>query len=188
MSDVSEGPAPLPPIDEPLLELRVEPEAVPMRRRAWGAVLAIAAVAVAITQPWFFASVALPLLFAWLGYRVVIARERPYTLRLGDEGLEILTPGCRDLVGWSHVESVAPGPGTFTTLRFAGGGAVQIPARALHDRAVLLGALPASVRVEPPPEERSPAAKKHDARKTVILWIVLVVLLYAVYQLVETAP
>ncbi|MDQ3031888.1 MAG: hypothetical protein M3Y87_05675 [Myxococcota bacterium] len=173
----------------PPFEVRVEPETKTPQQRVKIAALLCAAAALAIYQPWSFGvALALPCFFAWLGYRVTVQAQRPYTLRVTDAGLEILTAGCADVVDWSHVESVMSGPGDFTTLHFAGGGVVQLPARAVSDRTALLRALPDSVRRDLPPPEPTSAEQKKQSTKTVLLWVVLVVMLYAVYQVMRSAP
>ncbi len=142
------------------------------------AVALLGVAALGIYEPWRFGVMLIPLVFAWLGFRITLRRQRDDVLRIMDDGLEIAGGGSTNFTAWSHVESVVAGPGSFTTLRFVGGSMLQVPTRELID------AIPEFV----PRETEHPASTKTSAKKTVLLWLVLIALLYGISRLLENAP
>ncbi len=172
--------------DAPALEVHVGVTPRDPRQRAWRVGLVLLALVFGAAQPWLCGvSVLLPCLFVWLGYRVALAAERPYSLALRAEGLEVRTEGALDLIHWSEVESVGLVAG-LATFHFAGGSTIQVPRHALADAARVLDAVPASVRRAASVEQME--VRKGRAWRTIALWIALVALLAAVYALTRSGP
>jgi hypothetical protein len=158
------------------------PKRATTREMLSAAVALLGVSALGIYEPWRFGVMLIPLVFAWLGFRITFQRQRDDVLRILDDGLEIAGAGSTNFTAWSHVESVVAGPGSFTTLRFVGGGMLQVPNRELID------AIPEFVRRETVTSTEDPASKKTNTKKTVLLWLVLIVLFYGVFRLLENAP
>jgi hypothetical protein len=166
----------------PRLTVTVDPRTTPAPKVHRGQALLYGAVAVwmLVTSPVSMGLFTLlPLAFAYLGYRAVRRpREAPYTVRVFDEVMEIEEPFCVARTALQHIHKVVEN--TTHLLVQMPGGDLAIPLSQLGgDRRVLLDALPSHVSHElapPPPDPR------RNARRTLLLWLVLVVAFIAIYS------
>lgn len=170
----------------PRYEVTVEPTAKAPALTVTPKQVALAGIALAVAafHPYGFgASVVLPALFVWLGFRIGVPRPQPrgYTVRFFDDVLEIAGDGYVGRTEWEHVTEVKE-TDAGVVIEMPGGRRIEIPKAELPaDRRVLLDALPAHVRFEVVPPAAPP---RQSSAKTVALWGVLMVVLYAIYQLV----
>lgn len=165
----------------PRFEVRVEPPAPPTR----GAIvkrllLGLSVLVVAVRWPYVVgASILLPALFAWLGFRVSVARRHAMTVRFLDDALETEIDDVVGRTPWEHVTDVKE-TADAAVIALPFGRSVVIPKAQLPaDRRVFIDAMPAHVRFEV--VQAAPAAK-NQKWKTLGLWVALMVVLYWVYQ------
>ena len=171
----------------PRYEVTVEPAAQAPALTITPKQLGLAALALvlAVLYPYGFgAPIVLPALFVWLGFRIGIKRPQPrgYTVRFFDDVLEISGDGYVGRTEWEHVTDVKESEAG-VGIEMPGGRRIDIPKAMLPaDRRVLIDALPAHVRFE----VVKPAPRPEPSRiKTVGLWLVLIAIVYAIYQVLQ---
>lgn len=174
--------------EDALLALTVEPSKTPLRTWMTFAVLAAVVVAngVLMGRPDAVAALLLPGLFFFVGFRVLLHRPARTSLRFLDEGVELST----DAQGWVRVPWAlitrlvmnAAGGASLDTGTFEEGG--RAVARLPKEQVVQLLAaavLPAHVELID-----APAAAPHNSKKTFGLWLVLIIVFVAVWQLTQS--
>lgn len=122
---------------------------------------------------------ALPVAFAYLGFRVVQGkRDQRQTVRVFDEFLEIEDAFSVARTALKHVHKVVESS-THLLVQMPGGDLAIPLAQLGGDRRTLLDALPPHVAHElapPPPDARA------NGRKTLLLWVVLMGVFAALYS------
>ncbi len=143
---------------------------------------AIVGLALAASMPYQVGvAVALPLLFAMIGVRVGTLRPRATTVRFFEDVLEIASTDVVHRMGWEHFTGVKE-TSQGVVIALPGGREIAIPLAQLPaDRRVLIDALPAHVRFE----VVAAAPPKHNARRTVGLWLALIALFTIAYYLMR---
>ncbi|MFT5354972.1 MAG: hypothetical protein ACI9KE_002185 [Polyangiales bacterium] len=169
--------------------LTSEPAKVPVR--AW-----VIATGVGVLALWsaiqygrldVAAAALLPMLFLFVGARVLTKSPPRTVLRFLDEGVELDTPGQ----GWVRVpwdlitRLVQDGVGgaSLDTGTVADGGrsVARLPKDQL-DKLLAAAVLPAHVElIEAPPGTPAP----HNAKRTFVLWLLLIVAFVVIWQLVQ---
>jgi hypothetical protein len=160
------------------LDVKVAPPARPDVTRMMYLLLFCGA-ALALREPWTLGvPLVLPLLFAALGARAVRApRDVAYTVRVDAETFVVETVHYVARTPLTHLRRVVQTAEAMVVSLPSGD--VPIPLAALQrDPRRLLDALPAQVAFEVAPAP----ANTGDARKTLALWIVLMLLLGAAYR------
>ena len=155
-----------------------------MSSRAWGVAwlvgCALVATVAAFAFPGFAVRYALPFvaMIATIGVRVVCARPSPTVLSFDARGMRFESRGVDRRSPWSDVARIAITQAALV-IEDVHGIATRIPWSAQPDVRAILALAPKGVDFQS--REIGPA--KGRARFTFILWIVLLVLMIAIYSL-----
>jgi uncharacterized membrane protein len=177
------------PTDEtaPRFEAQVDTQPATPQRTITSQRVAFVLVALALSARFPYsvgAALVLPGLFAWLGLRAVARRatQQPYTVRFFEDALEVRGDDYVARTGWEHIRGAKESE-VGVVIAMPAGRQVVIPRAQLpEDRRLLIDAMPAHVRFEVIP---SPVRTKTDSYKTLALWAALMVLLAAIWWLME---
>lgn len=175
----------LPLESEPRLILSVEPPRATLgaQARRWAAGLGAAALLTYMSPLLGGVAVVLPALFVVIAFRMLIARSPAFTLRFDDACVELVTWRGWTRVTWDRVTSLVEGVDRGGRLETERGVLAFLPPDAM---AKLLEAdvLPPHVEIQraPPPQE----VRKNRWQRTLLLWFVLVVMMFTIYQLVAS--
>ncbi len=160
-----------------------------MSSRAWGVAWLVACALVAtlsaLAFPGFAVRYALPFvaMMAAVVVRVVCARTSPRVLSFDARGIRFESSGVDRRLPWSDVSRIAITQAALV-IEDVHGIATRIPWSAQPDVRAILALAPKGVDFQS--REIGPA--KGRARFTFILWIVLVVVMMAIYSLVGQGP
>ncbi|MFO0624416.1 MAG: hypothetical protein U0325_02275 [Polyangiales bacterium] len=170
--------------DDVRLRVEIPAPAMPTQHTAvWS--VGLVAVAATLAAPWRVGvPLALPLLFAVLGfYALRPAPADPYTVEIDATAFAVRSAHYLARTPLEHVRRVVHRPAALVVV--IPSGEIPIPLSALAGQPRrLIEALPAHVSYEVDPAPAPPTAQA--ARKTLALWLLLLVLFGAIYAILGT--
>jgi hypothetical protein len=108
-------------------------------------------------------------------------RELPAaTVRIGAEGLRTIAPGIRTFTPWSEVVRLLDGGGSLTAV-LKSGAQIAIDLASQPDLRAILTLAPADVAYERAAPAPAPGMKQ--SHKTLLLWLLLIVMMIAIWRL-----